>query len=191
MKNLVLLLAAIFTFLGVKAQEAATDYIYSSDGFEVKTGAVNIGGNIYISTGLYSKDGKTLVAAMTAKYDYDHYHFFVLDGCETICSGAFQSMYDTYVYIPSSVKQIAPDAITSKAQPYEVTNTHRCINEFRGVQDGCKEQGGSGSVNAPASDPNATEVARYNIQGVRLNEPSNGLNIVQMSDGTAEKVIVR
>ena len=38
MKKLILLLTVFFTFLGVKAQEATTDYIYSSDGFEVKEG---------------------------------------------------------------------------------------------------------------------------------------------------------
>jgi hypothetical protein len=36
-----------------------------------------------------------------------------------------------------------------------------------------------------------TEVARYNIQGVRLKSPTDGVNIVKMSDGTAEKVLVK
>ena len=35
------------------------------------------------------------------------------------------------------------------------------------------------------------EVARYNAQGVRLNAPAPGINIVIMSDGTAKKVIVK
>lgn len=38
---------------------------------------------------------------------------------------------------------------------------------------------------------NATEVARYDIHGRQLSEPTKGINIVKMSDGTTRKVIVR
>ena len=37
----------------------------------------------------------------------------------------------------------------------------------------------------------AVEVARYNAQGVRLNAPAPGINLVKMSDGTVKKVIVK
>ena len=37
----------------------------------------------------------------------------------------------------------------------------------------------------------AVEVARYNAQGVRLNTPAPGINLVKMSDGTVKKVIVK
>lgn len=80
MKKLILLLTVFFTCLGVKAQEATTDYIYSSDGFVVKKGEITL--DVYgqtkkfTSTGLYTKDGKTLVAAITYS-SYDN-HFFML-----------------------------------------------------------------------------------------------------------------
>ena len=136
--------------------------------------------------GLYTKDGKALVAAITYS-PYNHNEFYVIDGCETICSGAFQNFTSLTVYIPSSVRSIAPDAIISRSTYSGQTLT----NGYGGIQDGVREVGGSEAVNAPAADPNATEVARYNVQGIRLSEPTNGVNIVQMSDGTAEKVLVR
>lgn len=194
MKKLILLLTVFFTCLGVKAQVATTDYIYSSDGFVVKTSVFTASDNNYTykCTGLYSKDGKVLVSAISADYysSYD-YRFYVLDGCETIASGAFQGVYDCRVYIPSSVTNIAPDAIVSKVLCHGGSQTYKFYNRFGGIQDGVREENGSGAINAPAADPNATEVARYNVQGVRLSEPTNGVNIVQMSDGIAEKVLVR
>ena len=40
-------------------------------------------------------------------------------------------------------------------------------------------------------DPNATEVARYDIHGRRLAAPAQGINIVIYSDGTTRKEVVR
>lgn len=197
MKKLILLLTVFFTCLGVKAQEATTDYIYSSDGFEVKTSTFtrpygSMGNITFTNKGLYTKDGKVLVAAISCRYELNgstgnESEFYVIDGCETIASGAFQYQTGFTVYIPSSVKYIAPDAIVSRNNYSGSVST----NHFGGIQDGVRAESGSGAVNAPAADPNATEVARYNVQGVRLSEPTDGVNIVQMSDGTAQKVLVR
>lgn len=38
---------------------------------------------------------------------------------------------------------------------------------------------------------NATEVARYNAAGQRINAPQKGLNIIKLSDGNTRKIIVR
>ena len=37
----------------------------------------------------------------------------------------------------------------------------------------------------------ATVVARYTVDGVRVSAPVKGLNIVKMSDGTTRKVMVK
>lgn len=42
-----------------------------------------------------------------------------------------------------------------------------------------------------SKDSNAMEVARYNANGVRLNAPQHGLNIVKMSDGTTRKEMIK
>lgn len=46
-------------------------------------------------------------------------------------------------------------------------------------------------VEGIAVESKAVEVARYDIHGRLLSQPTNGLNIVKMSDGTAKKVIVK
>lgn len=191
MKNLVLLFTVFCACLSVSAQESTTGYIYSSDGFEVKTGVVEIRGYSEYrvrSTGLYSKDGKVLVSYIYSYSNGKDGGFYVLDGCEVICSKAFQGVSGEDIYIPSSVKYIAPDALLSNDYS---TKVGRPTNIFKGIQDGCKEENASSAAYTSVADPNATEVARYDINGVRLDEPTTGINIVQMSDGTSEKVLVK
>lgn len=194
MRKIILLLTVFFVCLGTRAQEATTDYIYSSDGFELKTGVIeqeHSDGEKFLhrSQGLYSKDGKMLVSAIACDLVYvrdgSRYTFYVIDGCETICSGAFQGLNMCTVYIPSSVKYIAPNALIS----YKSARDGHA-NGFGGIQDGCMEEGAS-SVSSPAVNENTTEVARYNMQGIKLNEPTNGINIIRQSDGTTEKVLVK
>ncbi|MBR5332328.1 MAG: family 10 glycosylhydrolase [Muribaculaceae bacterium] len=49
----------------------------------------------------------------------------------------------------------------------------------------------SGVEDCTFGTSNATEVARYDIHGRMLSHPTNGLNIIKMSDGTVKKVIVK
>lgn len=49
----------------------------------------------------------------------------------------------------------------------------------------------SGIENVENSDSNATEVARYNANGMRLNAPQKGLNIVKMANGKSVKVMMK
>ena len=46
-------------------------------------------------------------------------------------------------------------------------------------------------IEGVAIEGNATEVARYDIHGRQLKQPTHGINIVRYSDGTAKKVIVK
>ena len=48
----------------------------------------------------------------------------------------------------------------------------------------------TGISNITATDENATEVARYSLDGARLSAPVKGINIIKMSDGTTKKVVV-
>ena len=47
------------------------------------------------------------------------------------------------------------------------------------------------SVKGINNSSNATEVARYNVNGVRMSAPQKGLNIVKMADGTVKKIMVK
>lgn len=181
---------SLLTCIALKAQQTAVDYIYSSDGFEVKKAikeeTVYVNGDHlttykYENVGLYSKDGKVLVAAIRCQNS----EFYVIDGCETICSGAFQAFENIKIFIPSTIINIAPDAIKAH-HGYTKTNT------FGGIVDGIKEVPMQQSAtDSPIKDVDTTEVARYNLQGIRLNRPVNGVNIVHMSDGTTTKQLIQ
>lgn len=197
MKHFIFLNFLLLICIGVRGQNTTTDYIYCSDGFELKkvTGyRVNDFGDSIksVSTGLYSKDGKILVAAIRDYWSTSY--FYVLDGCETICSGAFQAFQGLTVFIPSSITNIAPDALKS-SYVFTTTQPQSGVimkpNIFGGIVDGMKEDSTQGSTEEIPGLIIPSEVARYNLQGVRLTQQEKGVNIVQMSDGTATKQLIR
>lgn len=51
-------------------------------------------------------------------------------------------------------------------------------------------QAATTGIQGVSSNTGTTEVARYNADGVRLQAPARGINIVRMSDGTVRKVVV-
>lgn len=192
MKKTITLFLLLLSFIEVKAQEITTDYIYSADGFEVKTAVYSDERNTYRSTGLYTRDGKTFVAAMHSTRDYITTNtFIILDGCETISSGAFQSVYNQQIYIPSSVKSIAPDAFTSKVRVNGASNSMNLYNVFRGIVDNATEEDdNTDALKAPpAIEDSSGESARYNLQGQKLAYPTPGINILQHPDGTTQKLL--
>jgi hypothetical protein len=46
-------------------------------------------------------------------------------------------------------------------------------------------------IETATTSSDAVEVARYSASGMRLQEPTQGLNIIKMSDGTTKKVMVK
>lgn len=52
-------------------------------------------------------------------------------------------------------------------------------------------RGETGISNAVVDGETAVEVARYALDGTQLSQPTKGVNIVKMSDGTTKKVIVK
>ncbi|MBQ2839642.1 MAG: leucine-rich repeat protein [Muribaculaceae bacterium] len=47
------------------------------------------------------------------------------------------------------------------------------------------------SVDGVDADNNAEEITRYDIHGRKLNEPTKGINIIKMSDGSTRKEVVK
>ena len=45
--------------------------------------------------------------------------------------------------------------------------------------------------NTSSTQKEIVEVARFNLQGVRINGQQPGVNIIKMSDGTIKKVLVK
>ena len=62
------------------------------------------------------------------------------------------------------------------------------VNNANVAKVGGNSTGISGVV---TPDENATEVARYSIDGRQISKAEKGINIIKMSDGTTRKVIVK
>ena len=177
MRKLVFLLLSMLS-LAASAQYMITDkgYFYSPDGFKCKHGHI------------YTKDMKTLVrTGWYGRDDWDQ-HFLVEklievpSGAEVIPSnflynpvGEAATGYNWLyaVVIPSSVQWIATDAFMMSRVVFFTGETP--VESAPGI----------------TTDPNATELARFNVEGQRLDGPEPGINIVLMSDGTAHKVMVK
>ena len=177
MKKVLLLLFAMMS-LATSAQYMITDkgYFYSPDGFKCKHGHI------------YTKDMTTLVrTGWYGRDDWDQHYLVeklieIPSGAQVIPShllygpaGEAATGYNWLyaVVIPSSVLWIAPDAFLMPRVVF-----------FSGESEVESTQ----SINA---DPNATELARFNVEGQRIEGPQPGVNIVLMSDGTAHKVMVK
>ena len=182
------------SFLAASAQDCITEkgYFYSPTGFTCKDG------NIYTS------DMKTLVKVGNLRRrmftdaftydkpsDLDYFTYRLIQipsGCEIMPAGMFfspeskdyfnssefnGSQYCCLVIIPSSVKYISTAVFAYPALAF-----------FSG-------ESGPGAVESTAIDPDARELARFDIEGRRLAQPQKGVNIVLFSDGTARKVLVK
>lgn len=79
------------------------------------------------------------------------------------------------VYVVALV--VAADGTIANAAKAQVTNWDEVIAV--GI-DGVK-----------GDDANAAEVARYNVNGQRIDAPQKGINIVKLADGTTRKVFVK
>jgi hypothetical protein len=177
MKKTLLLLFAMVS-LATSAQYMITDkgYFYSPDGFKCRHGHI------------YTNDMKTLVrTGWYGRDDWDQHYLVeklieVPSGAEVIPShflygpaGEAATGYNWLyaVVIPSSVQWIATDAFLMPRVVFFSGETP--------VES-------APEINA---DPNATELARFNVEGQRIDGPQPGVNIVLMSDGTAHKVMVK
>lgn len=60
-----------------------------------------------------------------------------------------------------------------------------------GASASCVVTVGVGSIQGVEVDDNAVEVARYDIYGHILNSPTEGINIIKLSDGTTKKELVK
>lgn len=60
-----------------------------------------------------------------------------------------------------------------------------------GASASCKVIVGIGGIEGVEADNNNIEIARYNIHGRKLAEPTKGINIIKMSDGSTRKEFVK
>ena len=71
------------------------------------------------------------------------------------------------------------------------TITATVIDNGKEYSASCVVTVGVGGIEGVEADNNAVEVARYDIHGRLITEPTKGVNIIKYSDGTTRKEIVK
>ncbi len=179
MKKLLVLLFLVALRTGAYAQGRISDkgYIYtrptSGDNFKTLEDVLFI----YSYGGTYDNYRPYVLVKFPQNKNVTTYT--IPDGVNTIAEGAFQgNKYIQKIRIPSSIEYIGDNAFDdcdnlSSIEVYESSSTN--VND---VFDD--------------TDSNATEVGRYNIQGVKIQEGEDGqVQIILYSDGTSKKVVTK
>lgn len=99
-----------------------------------------------------------------------------------ICPGAFSGSYISTLRFPSSWTEVILWQPTIFIAPQAFDNSN--IQNFETYNDG-----NTTSVRHAPSSNTSSVVSRYNIQGMRLNETSSGINIEKHNDGTVSKIL--
>ena len=93
-----------------------------------------------------------------------------------------------------AVKELRFSITGSRHNKYGLTTpSYVCLDNINGTNDGKsgKVYLTTGIDNLPTVDSDKREVARYTIDGKRINTPVKGINIVKYADGTTRKVVVK
>ena len=169
---------------GMMAQDniQENNFSISDGGFVYLDTPVTIDGIEFKASGLYSSDGLTLIKGTYQEVTKSsggktttYRRIVVAPGTTTLASNScnYDNGNNYGVRIPSSVKYIAPDAFGNRTQSvivYDATSSAKKITVL---------------------DDDPQEVARYNLNGVMLQEAEEGVNIIKMSDNSAKKVVVK
>lgn len=84
-----------------------------------------------------------------------------------------------------TVETITFRMASSRANDWGMTTpAYFAMDDFNGTPDAT-----AAVSNTPAAKADATETARYTLDGKRISTPQRGINIVRMSDGTTKKVL--
>ena len=93
-----------------------------------------------------------------------------------------------------AVKELRFSMTGSRNNEYGLTTpSYVCVDNINGTDDGKSGRvyHTTGIDNLPTADADKREVARYTVDGRRINAPVKGINIVKYADGTTNKVVVK
>ena len=93
-----------------------------------------------------------------------------------------------------AVKELRFSMTGSRNNEYGLTTaSYVCVDNINGTDDGKsgKVYLTTGIDNLPTAGSDKREVARYTVDGRRINAPVKGINIVKYADGTTRKVVVK
>lgn len=109
--------------------------------------------------------------------NWDTYYceYSILPGTKRIAKGAFNDCDNiVQLHIPSSVRYIPENCFNG-------------LNKYALID--IKDDAPASIISKQVSAPEKEEVARYNLQGMRIDEDAHGVQIVQYNDGSAKKIL--
>ncbi|MDE6669051.1 MAG: hypothetical protein K2K26_05160, partial [Muribaculaceae bacterium] len=98
--------------------------------------------------------------------------------CEYNFAGLDKSLYDMYAYGVTAVRsEDGKRSVESERMLVDLNSGTSVTSVGTGIEE--------------SFSTDKTEVARYALDGTKLNAPAKGMNIIRYSDGSTRKVIVR
>ena len=126
-------------------------------------------------TGTHADDSKATLDVYLADYrssNADHYYIDKWQWVDLTPLG--------------EVKSITFEISSNHANDWGMTTPgYFCMDNFGGTPDE------SASIRHTNGSTNVVEVARYTLDGQRIDTPTRGVNIIRMSDGTTRKEVVK
>ena len=178
MNKLFLFLLLLSASVGAFAQSEndITDKGYiSRNGAGFSNHYESIEGVLFLMYQYYEDTQQSPYILVKFPQDKDVTTYTVPDKTSIIAKGAFQgNKYIQEIRIPSSVYYIGDNAFEDCAslksiEVYNSSSSIRTVEEDR--------------------NPEKSELGRYNINGVKVEETDEGVQIILYSDGSAEKVL--
>ena len=131
---------------------------------------------------------------------------YVMQGTDNVTTQGF--MYWQNTPTPSSRKKVPVDAVVVKVPGHVMKttlggldyDTEYCFvafvttsegETFYGEQQTFRTTSDPDGIEEVKSSEDATEVARYDLQGRMIAKPQKGINIIRYSDGTSRKVLIK
>lgn len=100
------------------------------------------------------------------------------DETSTTFSNLYDYEYDEYAYAVTAIREQGSNYAESDRSDYVVVDLANGSSQTTGI----KQLGDADS---------AKVIGRYNVNGMLINAPQSGINIIKMSDGTVKKVFVK
>lgn len=131
---------------------------------------------------------------------------YVMQGTDNVTTQGF--MYWQNTPTPSSRKKVPVDAVVVKVPGHVMKttlggldyDTEYCFvafvttsegETFYGEQQTFRTTSDPDGIEEVKASEEATEVARYDLQGRMIAKPQKGINIIRYSDGTSRKVLIK
>lgn len=181
-------LVALYLFGILQEVSAQTDYFDCVHGgikaveleaYNFKNGRINYGDKItvYALYSIYDKKPNTLLLVGSNTSSYSSYCVKILPETKRISPGAFRSWLGGII-LPPTLRYFPADLI---------------VNDSKGITyifiDDTAPTAVENVMHDDERNKETKEVARFNLQGIKVDEQAKGMQVIQYDDGSAKKVM--